>query len=720
MKDISPRLPTMTATKLWLCAEVACLAFLACLLLGKGVLPGWHRLNSDFPNYYLVARLLREGYSLDRIYDWVWLQRIKDHWGLDQSLVAFAGLTPLSALPILPVAGFAALTAKRFWIVANLLFLFGTAETMHRVTNLGRRRVWILSLLAFIPLRASFLLGQMHILVLLLLALAYFFRIRRQPVACGICVALAGALKVYPLLFVFYFAWKKQWREVFSTACATAALVGIGYACMSSHLMHIYLTQILPRSMQGEVIDPYNFRAASAAAFLHRLFLFEPDLNPAPVWNRRVLYSIFYPLWQAAVLFPLFLSIRPSSNDRDTEKLEWAIFLFALLMLSPVPSSYHFVVMILPMVLAADVLVKRQQYDRLAVVILLYYIICGVTIPAARVGVGFSFFTVLAFARLWTGLLLWLFLVICLWGRNELPESRRALGLRAFALDAIVSIFWIAGFAGYQQHFAHLEEDIHARLRLPIHPPLATGLHPRAGGFVATMMTPVGYQIADQNGQAVLPSATAGTDQLSSAAAADRASVFVEVADENGSRIVLRDAPAVQIANAESPALSDDGAELAYIREEKGRGSLRMARLVSSSGTLAVTGDAEVVEGPYDVRDTSFAPSGYIVFSARVGGQTSIYKVRPGGTPSILVSGKEEVESGAVSPTGQWIVFRELLGNRWQLVRMDLASRQERQLTFGDCNAFAPAWMNATTVGYGTDCGRGLGLPALASINAGR
>ena len=145
-----------------------------------------------------------------------------------------------------------------------------------------------------------------------------------------------------------------------------------------------------------------------------------------------------------------------------------------------------------------------------------------------------------------------------------------------------------------------------------------------------------------------------------------------------------------------------------------------MARLVSSSGTLAVTGDAELVEGPYDVRDTSFAPAGYIVFSARVGGQTSIYKVLPGGTPSILVSGKEEVESGAVSPNGQWIVFRELLGNRWQLVRMDLANRQERQLTFGDCNAFAPAWMNATTVGYGTDCGRGLGLPALASIDVGR
>jgi hypothetical protein len=180
MKDLSPRLQPMIATKIWRCMELACLAILACLLISKGVLPGWHRLNSDFPNYYLVARLLREGFSLDRIYDWVWLQRIKDHWGLDQPLVGFAGLTPLSALPILPVAALATLTAKRFWIVANLLFLLGTVETLQRATQLGRRRIWILSLLAVIPLRSSFLLGQMHILVLFLLALAFFFLSRKQ------------------------------------------------------------------------------------------------------------------------------------------------------------------------------------------------------------------------------------------------------------------------------------------------------------------------------------------------------------------------------------------------------------------------------------------------------------------------------------------------------------------------------------------------------------
>ncbi len=132
-------------------------------------------LNTDFPNYYLVARLLREGYSLDRIYDWIWLQRIKDHWGLDQALVGFAGLTPFSALPVVPLALFPAIVAKRLWILANVLFLGSSVELLSRVTTLGRRRVWLLALLAIFPLRTSFLFGQMHLLVLLLLASAYYF-----------------------------------------------------------------------------------------------------------------------------------------------------------------------------------------------------------------------------------------------------------------------------------------------------------------------------------------------------------------------------------------------------------------------------------------------------------------------------------------------------------------------------------------------------------------
>ena len=96
--------------------ELACCALLAALLLWKGILPGWRTLHTDFPNYYLVARLLREGYTLDRIYE---LGLAATHQGplghLIQPLVGFAGLTPFSALPVVPFSFFSALLAKRLW-----------------------------------------------------------------------------------------------------------------------------------------------------------------------------------------------------------------------------------------------------------------------------------------------------------------------------------------------------------------------------------------------------------------------------------------------------------------------------------------------------------------------------------------------------------------------------------------------------------------------------
>ncbi len=76
-------------------------------------MPGWRRLNTDFPNYYLGAKLLREGNPLARLYDWVWFQRQKDHAGFDQSLVGYGVLTPLSGLPLAPLVSLPILVAKR-------------------------------------------------------------------------------------------------------------------------------------------------------------------------------------------------------------------------------------------------------------------------------------------------------------------------------------------------------------------------------------------------------------------------------------------------------------------------------------------------------------------------------------------------------------------------------------------------------------------------------
>ncbi len=707
----------------WL--EIACSAVLAALLLWKGILPGCRVLNTDFPNYYLVARLLREGYGLDRIYDWIWLERIKDHWGLDQALVGFAGLTPFSALPIVPFSLFSAIVAKRLWILTNLLLLCSTVELLSRVTSLGRRRVWLLSLLAVFPLRTSFLLGQMHLLVLFLLVSAYYFHRKGRQIACGACLSIAGALKIYPLLFGGYFLFKRQWRPAFAMLGATLLLVGVGYLWIGGDVLTIYATQILPRSVQGEVLNPYSVHAASGAALFHRLLIAEPALNPLPLLNSPSLYAVLYPLWQLAILVPLLAVFRLRANRAGAGQLEWAAFVLALLVLSPVPSSYHFVVMIFSIVLLMDVLLARKEYGVAGLAVALYCLISVIEfLPVSRDQGGLPG-TLVGFARLWIALLLWAVFLFCLW--PDRAKLGKANSLRAVSLCVVVVVGWTVGAFGYHRHFAYLNQEMSRRIPTSVNTYLASGPRSTPGGYVFTAMLPDGYRVLDQAGDEVWKGGKRSrpVDQLSFAVAGNSPVLLLELADSTGSRVVAipsgapsskdPEDPRPLISDAESPAISPDGRSVAFIRETRGKGTLWIARLEHPLGRLESLPN-QIADNAYDVRDVTFAPSGWILFAAKVNGRISILRMIPGGQPRMVSSPGEDVDSPAVSPDERLVAFRKLVHNRWQLGYMDVATGRESMLTFGDCNVYSPGWANPVRIAYATDCGRGLGLSALASV----
>ena len=151
---------------------------------------------------------------------------------------------------------------------------------------------------------------------------------------------------------------------------------------------------------------------------------------------------------------------------------------------------------------------------------------------------------------------------------------------------------------------------------------------------------------------------------------------------------------------------------MAFIREIEGRGTLWIATL-DQRGKVE-SGPNRIVEQPYDVRDVTFASSGWMMFAARVNGRISIFTMVPGEKPRLFLSPDEEVDSPAISPNERFVAFRKLVGSRWQLAYIDVATGREHMLTSGDCNAYSPAWIGPLKIAYATDCGRGLGLSALA------
>jgi len=701
--------------------EYVFLFLLATLLLWKGVIPGCRTLNTDFPNYYVAARLIREHYNLDRLYEWIWFQRAADHLSINQG-ICFLGLTPFSAFSLIPVSALPALVAKRIWIVFNVALLAGAVECLSRQTGVSRRRAWIIALLSVIPLRTSFLYGQMHILVMALLVAAYVSHMRGRQIISGSCIAVAAALKIYPAFFCLYFLVKRRWQALGS------AIVGMGLCLILSYLVagpgatRAYLFEQLPRSLQGESLNPFLPVTTSSAALFHRLFLYEPELNPHPLIFSPRLYAIVYPLWQAVLAGIVLVRLRPSVRADEREGLEWSMFLCLLMFLSSSPASYQFVVLIAVAIPTIAVLIKNAVWKTLLLYLSFYFLACNIrAIPINRPGV--SIVTPFFYFTLWSGVAL--LIIYCFLLKAPVTHSRSLFRKPAVQFVGVVLGLWILGGYSAWSHLRNMRMTS-ADLISPRDGALlrSNPVSASEGGLMYVGMIREGYRVREIGRPLTIPSAEHEglTDQLSFAASTSAEDVWVETASSSGSQVVHLanvNLTGCQITDGENPVLSRDGSVLGFLREYHGHGSLWKIELSDCTSTNRKT-PARITPPSFDVRTLAAGLGDRFLVSGIHEGEESIFEVSSDAAPQLLAESDNALNSPALSPDGKLLAMREQISHRWQLVSLDLSSRYWKQLTYGDCNAYTPSWQDNHTLLYATDCMRGLGLTALVSLKLDR
>jgi hypothetical protein len=729
----TPQLPRHAAWRAW--TERVLLAFLLLVFFVRAFIPAWGHLDSDFANYYLVASLYRVGYPVDRVYEWTWFQRQKDHAGIERPLVGFIPSTLTSALTILPLSSLSPLQANRCWLVISLGFVSLTVALMRSLTSLTWRRIGVLTFLAVAPLHNNFLLGQVHVLMLLLLALAAWLYFRDRPFLCGIVVAAAAAMKIYPAFFLLFFLIKKQWRAAAGLACGMACAVLLSVRLFGADACRTYFREILPWGLRGEIIDPYATAWDSLNALLRRLFIFEPELNPAPVAHLPSLYALLHPLLHTLILVVFLWAIASKSTSRSKQKLEWGIYCFLLLLLSSEPLPYHFVVLILAVVLVVDYLTARVQSVWAGAVVALYALAC---VPYNRLyranprGWEALFcFPRLSFMLLLAGALLWILIA----SSEESFASRlrsRSVAWAAMAFVALTS----AGVLLDLHHFARQFDNYATRVTTSIGSaiavdPVVTADSVMFGALVPHFASaPDAYFIHRLHAGAITSYGGNG-DWFYPASTIDGRQGWAEVASKGYSRVVRFDASspltrsgtvATEADDAEQPVVSPHGELLAYIREVRGRGSLWIRSLEPAEGGTQFKSERQLAGTQSDVREAAFSPDGLLIFSSRQPERYRLYSVNPqSGSVAELTSVTCSARYPAVSPDGQWLAFSCERGGVWQLVAMNRATAQQHQLTAGDCNSITPAWSpDSRSLIYATDCGRALGITALSKLNVVR
>jgi hypothetical protein len=331
---------------IWATRILALFAFL--VFLATAFRAGWQRLESDFPNYYTAAGLVEKREPLDKFYDWTWFARQMVYAGIEHQLGTYTAQTPLTMLPMVGLARLPVESAKRVWLVCSLLFLAGALSMLSRVTKFRIEQIWLLVFCGIYTLFSNFLLGQYYVFLLLLLTLAFYLLHRERPWSAGFVAGMAFALKLYGGPLLLYFAVKRNWKAVAGMSVALAGAGALAIALFGLQDVRFYLTQILPRSLEGGSINPFHPGNPALSTMLRRWFVPETELNPTPWWNAPWLFFFLRTFVSLGIIASVAFGvlIKPGTERRD-----FAWFLIATLLLSTSVASYSYILVSLAVIL---------------------------------------------------------------------------------------------------------------------------------------------------------------------------------------------------------------------------------------------------------------------------------------------------------------------------------------------------------------------------------
>ena len=683
------RHPGRLAATEWIVA-----AMLAGVFALWSFVPAWRTLRTDFPNYYLAASLHQRGIPLDRVYEWRWFQRQKDHLQIDQRLVGFAPHPPMCALPLLPLANLPPLMAKRVWLVLNLGFLALSLWLLRRTTDLPWRQLWLLALLCVLPLHQNFLFGQYYVLILLLLCFAYFTALRSHKFASGALLAGAASLKIFPAFFLILFLRKRDWRAGAGLAAAGLALAGVSVLLFGWNVHKIFLLEVLPRAMHGDLVGPYVLEWNSFTALCHRFLLAEPELNPSPLINSVIAYSVLQAALSTLFLFAFLLATGEDETPGATA-WEWSTFLALLVVLSSMPTAYHHCVLIFTVVVGTDFLLKRGRRGS-ALLLLLFFTLACAPMP--------QFLWLNLQTRLWADFGIFLLLLV------ESPSQARG---RARTLGYAFAVLLFGFLTLSNLRALHNRDEDFSRRILPAPTGYGTLSVSSTGNHVLLdeMMTR-GYAAVSLPDRAV-QSPPENEDILAVVAAQQPDSAYFEAAGKRSrifhvaiNQLRRSGSPQEPIIDGHDPAISADGRCLAYLTDVDGKTEIHALR------------DGKSLPGAYterigDILEMNWLGDGTLILASGGAADPHLLLFDPSlGTIQPLNEIRGAVRYPAASPDGKSLAFSRRESGAWHLFVHDLQSGQERQYTTAACNATSPSWEDAHTLLYVSDCGRALGLGA--------
>jgi hypothetical protein len=306
----------------------------------------------DFSNYYFGAYFFGEGqFTADLYFPHLFNQQIVD-LGFKNIFANYAPNTPLLSIFFYPLTLINLPTAKLvFNIISVLLFLYSLIRLI-KFYQINDLYILLLPIIFFISIKNNLLFGQLYMLLFFLSAEGFLSYKKKHFIKMAVYWSFAVAIKVFPLVFIFFLLFKKQWKPmiIMSVFCVGFFLVSIifhGY-----DLWKFYITDVLQRASNGEIAGAFVDNYQSAFMFLKRLLVYDNLENPNALFNIPKLFLAFI------FAIKVFLCVLAYYISKSTVKeiYFFSFWIIVGILISPYGSTYTFLFFIFPFL----ALIKHQ------------------------------------------------------------------------------------------------------------------------------------------------------------------------------------------------------------------------------------------------------------------------------------------------------------------------------------------------------------------------
>jgi Glycosyltransferase family 87 len=409
-------------------AALLLLVTLTLLLAARGIVPALSKVDTDFPNYFTAAKIVADGGNTDRLYDNGWFQDQMRRYQIGKASEGeFKPFPPPTALLLLPLARLQPLDALRVLTVGSVLCLICSIILLAKILSWSLADSTVFVLLSGYAVLGALRLGQPYILVSLSCVIGYYARLKGRPLLAGICFGLFTPIKYFPVVFLVYFAFRKEWKVVLGGAAAILMVTALSVAILGWKIHEDFLSSVLGNHLIAklDLQNPFAVSYQSFDSLFRRLFIYDATLNPqAPfAWPR--LQGIAVLITKASILLAAIGTLvklaRRGGGDATAPSI--GILGVVTLLLAPATATYHFVLLWLPVGLLIDYFVRQGARVR-AYLILGIYALIGFfpyryTIPFE----GRGGLTVLAYPRLFLLLAMFVACVHFIWSQAESPRE---------------------------------------------------------------------------------------------------------------------------------------------------------------------------------------------------------------------------------------------------------------------------------------------------------